>query len=805
MSRDPAGLEGTSEANPSEVNHNWVRLALSGSVRSDERACSYSAFLLSYLDEMSDADLKTSADEQFQNYQAWLASEANEPISKQVRRLRQRMLDDLEVMTHAQDRRTLLQKSFSSICTAGRTVGGTALKETALTASLAVSALTLPIRFVAKFGIGTFTRKKSKHRGAGFAEITGSKAGFGNWLGVAYQGIRVAAFSGNPYLLGIYALTATDLEAQILCRSNDTKSPRTQDFCNRYESLKKGEYEATQVGEKLGIQFRGKMLHLFDFRSDDRLNEKICEKGIAKQIRVGKRAKERLDADLAAQGITSGEVQVLAPDVGGCVSLRILNLSKIDFDRLSAQHEQIKDGLAYTIAMAPPSPSIEATQKTPAPEAPPPDFSKAEDVCRAVHIQKVLAVVNRSESIDQKMNILGVQANPKRFTKPQLRPVEVPAAHMVGTHSEILATGRNLILIMAPSEEQEAEFEALEPYYEDLKAQVDAERTKLKYLVKAKDYEECLARQEEIEFDYKGFSELNNSIQQFQVAQRIQEYEAMKKKVEQAGHSFMGYRLKLNWEVRDLKDLNDVRKVLQDPSVANLVLVSHGDPAGKIIDSRFNELPSIAFQEITPNLQSLNFFSCHSAKSAGSYEIEKAFSSQQSFHQVRYVGDVISSDLLEELNIAPVMGLKDYVESLDQKLYSALMGNVDVQMAHSKEMKAWERPKNCRIHFEGLHLKKGSFAIQVGQGWGGMISAGEEAQYRSVPCDELQAKPGEGPVRLYLINVNLVQKAVIENKQVKLIVQGTHGAVKNYQPVEARPAELGNDAKGFVRMRWDLN
>jgi hypothetical protein len=72
-------------------------------------------------------------------------------------------------------------------------------------------------------------------------------------------------------MLAFYGVTAIDLQASDVCRKDRPKTPRTQEFCKLYEDLKSREYEITNKGRKLGVRLGKKMLHTFDFRSDEYL------------------------------------------------------------------------------------------------------------------------------------------------------------------------------------------------------------------------------------------------------------------------------------------------------------------------------------------------------------------------------------------------------------------------------------------------------------------------------------------------------------------------------------------------------
>ena len=775
-------------------------LAESEEARGDTRACAYSSFLLSYLDQEDDVPLQSSFKQNYENYTDWLKTQSDQPFTKQERRLQNQILQDLSILAFSSEYRTHLQKTFEALCVVGRKTSGAAVKTVAMSASAVTSAMTLPLRFLAKIGIGIATRKESSGRGPGYLDLTGGKAGVGNWLSVVYEAIRVAFYSTNPVSFAVDGITSIDIQAQSFCRNDRPKTEREQSFCESYEKLKKGEYTATEEGRVLGVKLGNLFFRKFDFRSDSYLNPNICSYPLRKQFRVAKRAKTRLEYQLISEGIEKPDVLVIPGEIGGCISLRVQNLSPDDYKKLTLLGDSIIDGLAYALELKADAPSDSHPNATASPvPSPTPDYHTDDAICRAVYGLKIISEAERRKSLNTNFEVLQMMSNPGRFAKPNIQAVPMPDSLMVREPVSRLSSGRNIILIIAPTDDQRKEYEAIKPKWDEMGTEYRLLNKKLDYLGKGRDYDACMERQKFTHFDYLRYLELGDELRKIQVADRVQQYEAMLHQANHAGTVFLnhGDRLKLNWEIMDMKSLNDVHSLLQDISVQNLIVVSHGEENGKVVDARLNELPHVAFNTITPNLQSISFFSCHSKKAIDSYDLINTLSTQKSFHQIRYVGNVISAAFLEEANEAPVNALKSYIENVDERLYRDLVGNSRVQLTYAASLPSWQAPELCQIHFEGLKITKGAFNIKINRNWAGTYYPGEENQAKDFPCTWIT----NGANVINFENPSLTESSTLA---VEGVILSIDGGVKKGLKASPSIVKRRTEDSSIATLRWDF-
>jgi hypothetical protein len=825
-----------SRAQTRAAPQNWIDLAHSGNTRSDLQACAYSEFLQSYLRSLTDQEISASIEKSQASYQAEVGSD-DSPLDENEQKFRQQMLKDYAALTASGNPREGLSKTFQSLCTTGRTVGGDLLKSGQMTASVATSAITLPIRFVAKFGIGVFTRKTQTKRGPTYGEFSGTSGLFEDFGDVIYQSVRAVFFTGNPLLIGVYGIGAIDMNAQEFCKSLKPKSERQLSFCGRYASLKTTEFKISNVGSAGGAATGKFLLHTLDFRSNAAADFRICDKNFKKQIRIAKRARERIMDRMVSLGITTANVLVNPPELNGCVSLKIFNLDPVGLATLKKE-SGFEDGIPYTLALKVDGPTIGApdadgsTPAAPAPlsaplSAPPasatlteftptllaalaspspmptaiptptPDFHTDENICRAAYATSEYDYVSRGASLESKSELIQVAVSPSRFAKPTLEEFITDASKMRSEPVADFDSGKNLILIMAPTDQQLKEYNESLPHLKELEADLKARYKVLRWLEKSSSHAECLSRQAQVHFDYLGFLELKKTLSSITVASRIEEYKAMNKEAEKSGKSFLNlsHPLKLTWETRDMATLNDLRNALNDPLLENLVIVTHGEENGTIVDSRLNEVPSSAFSTLMPKLQSITFFSCHSIEAEKKYFLKDAFAKNESFQQIRTINHVISSDYLESHNQAPVMGLSDFLKQLDGKLYQNKIGNTRVQLAFQSKMKEPAASEVCSIHFQGLKISRGAFNAKLNGHWAGIYEAGEENSEHPFPCSWLLPQND-----LILENNSLAVKSAFNSANASASLSGKPIGTLN----DAHPVPKIRPNGDIVRLHWTL-
>jgi len=678
--------------------------------------------------------------------------------------VQKKVLRNLELLLAHNDPKGVVRNVLEGPCRVALAIGGTVVRTTGLIGSTATSAITLPVRFVAKFGIGAFTLKRTPEKGPSYSEFTGKSGGLGRLPGTAYQIARMVLDIGSVFTLARSIVFAIDAESARVCREVNDKNPNEARFCANYRKLKLGEFKATEVGEKLGISVGNTAVHVFDFRGDERLNVRVCEKSVKKQFRIARRARLRLEKNLRGAGRKDFAVEVIPPEIEGCVKLRVVTETEDEAEAIAFSSNGIVDGLAYDVV---PRDEVPA----PPPVVAAPDPVTDEEVCRYVHRTQVYQQEKRTQLHDLRAKTIQYAINPGRYAPLVFTPVETPDERLKKQPLSGVGTGRNVLVVMAPTPEQEAEYEEIRKSYEDLVKKLKRSKKKLRKLALSRDQAECLKRIDENGFNFTEFRDLTDAVNAIAVAKRIEEFKLTQKEARRAGKRVFFFRmLKRDWEFREARTLNEIRNVLTSPDVANVILLGHGEKNGRLLDTRNNELPVDLLEWVSPSVLSLSFFSCFSETSVANFQAEAMLLAQDSFHKLRYVGHVGASDFLEERKEAPLIGLSNFVEAVDRNLKNIATGSERVQTLGRARLTDYEAPKLCEARLEGAQLSTpGSFGLQVNSHWVGSVypESTDGLEFR-FPCSWLR----NGTNSASLTNNNRIEPSRLASDQVVLKING---------------------------------
>ena len=673
------------------------------------------------------------------------------------------------------------KEDLKNLCIGSMSLGGKWVRNISLTGSVTTSLATFPIRFVSKFGIGFFTRKATPNPGPGLGDYMGKTFSQAIWFSAYYQQALVVFFKANPWSIVSSTVVGMDLFLAQECSPQNPRREQIQKLCKIYAKIKRMAFEGTEAAEGPGVNAGNWALKFFDFRPDDTLNAGLCKTSPQHQIKIAKRAVERLALVFKKNSITDTKIQILAPQIHGCVSIHVS----------SSQAEKLKmkwiDGIVLRWNDKDPIELETVDDKT---------LSDDQKVCRYVHGLQVSRSMNREKKRSNDFQSVQAQINASRFAQLSLKSINTDPTLLQKDAGD--EKGRNIVLVISPHGiySDEEVNEAMK-YYKSLMKTRKLLVKKMNYLVdKTTDYEDCLQKQESEEhhFDAKAFDETNNAIANLSVASRMIELKQFMKQFKKVKRAWLpGRRLKQHWELVEMNTIDDIRTMVSDPHVKNLVIVSHGDSNGKVIDSGFNELPSLAFEWISPELLSLSFFSCHSSETANTYTLEESFKTQASTHPVRFLGHVNSSSIFESQNEVPTLALSSFIHDLDLALNraekaEALAGKVLPKQPSSSV-------NTCQITLEAASISKGSLGLTLNDHWiGSLYPHSIKQETFTFPC----SWKAKGKNSLYLQNFNLKEETSLMSDQFTITV-----GEKKYAP-ESVFKRKDQSLKG-ARFIWNEN
>jgi hypothetical protein len=260
-------------------------------------------------------------------------------------------------------------------------------------------------------------------------------------------------------------------------------------------------------------------------------------------------------------------------------------------------------------------------------------------------------------------DLLRVKFAPGSVAKPVATILATPADHLVALPgASAPPEGRNLIFSLEPPErvQKSAGLAAAQARYRALEAELRAMRPELEQFVAARTVDQCVARVKASGFDFDRFRKAALELGTLEWVQQIQDGA-------QASRILGGQlrHLRLHWELFRTTDLTVLYNALRSTQVRNVVIVSHAISEGKLVDSSFNEYPNGFFSDLSPTLQSLSVFSCHSDKVAAQYQLETQLSGAPTFHARRELILARGVNLLGIEDVVPMASAGHFLRTVD--------------------------------------------------------------------------------------------------------------------------------------------
>jgi hypothetical protein len=227
-------------------------------------------------------------------------------------------------------------------------------------------------------------------------------------------------------------------------------------------------------------------------------------------------------------------------------------------------------------------------------------------------------------------------------------------------------------------------------------------------------------------------------------------------------------KLKLDWELIETNNINDVYKTLTSESIGNVIIISHGKEDGFLVDSYGQEYPKAFFAELSPSLMSLNFYSCYSQDLVQLYDLKRKVSASPSFYKIRYLTSVSENNFFDSSSFAPVSAFSDYIRELDRYLDRSLKGAMAVQDEYGDELADYEQEEMCWLDVSDIRVEKGTYAVTLNGNYVGAFADHENYGDMFYPCRFLKTEKNS----LKIKNIVNAGGSVIKNlKTFKLWIE----------------------------------
>lgn len=401
-----------------------------------------------------------------------------------------------------------------------------------------------------------------------------------------------------------------------------------------------------------------------------------------------------------------------------------------------------------------------------------------ENVCSFLaNMKKNMIKSKKAQHMGQ---VYGLMLNPGYFAHPLRYDLEMDEDLVVKQSKETKGQLKNIIISLGPKEHIQKEIILngfMDEYKEESKRFGKMKNT-FKRMYSKKSLEKCEKLKKKKNFLWKEYKELKDKItphgvvNNYKHASYIQQHDLVANMVKQArGAIRLTKKTKLNWEIISANDINEVHKILRRSDLGNVVMVTHSYENGKkLVDANLNQYPSRYFNDISPSIMSLSFYSCHSQNVLDTYSLEQKFLETPSYHKKKHLFFVAENQLFGKSTYAPLTGFKDYLIKVDNYLFRSMQGNMLFQSLNSPELKEESEQEVCRVSLgKKLKVKKGTLTINVNRRFVGAIDIDTKKNSFEFPCSHLDRDDlGREDNIVYLHGINLLDKLKLDESKIEI-------------------------------------
>lgn len=185
-------------------------------------------------------------------------------------------------------------------------------------------------------------------------------------------------------------------------------------------------------------------------------------------------------------------------------------------------------------------------------------------------------------------------------------------------------------------------------------------------------------------------------------------------------------KLKLDWEVLYGVDIEDLRSILQDVNVRNIILIAHGNENGILFDYDRNPYPKSIFIGENQTVQSISIFSCYSEKAAKLYKLDSP--KIHSIYHQRYLFYLHDNyDILYKKGSIYSNGVGTFIQNIDHQL-ARLQQPEQVATERTNKLEQNNEAK-CTLKISGFHVHSGLFQLLLNRNWIGSLKHDHRANF----------------------------------------------------------------------------
>lgn len=684
--------------------------------------CEYVESAVKRIKNQREEDLKEELETEAQNLQALQNETSDEKLQQDLSYLSHQM----KSAAGQKSPKVTLTKALEKLCLGTVKPLVFASRGVSLGNSVLLNTATFPLASFVSFWNGVFSRKKTElgKRDDFIYRAFGPKKNVSSYLLgiIATEGTNFL-LTPNPALTVLNASIAIEMITNYRCFHVNRENEDQVKFCDTYADLKdfyhRGYEKSFKVGQKLQKLIDQKII-------EKRANyspEKFCGLSKKKQVKLAKHALTR-HTYLYQDPRISGIHVILPVHKNSCT--KILLYSENQENLASLKNEKtFLEGIEFIHLKKDTFPS---------------DLYFTTNDLKAMSFEDSLCY--EAETLYYNQFLASKMALTLDMLKSSLAPslLATPSSSKVIMTDELIRQGetqnlKNLIFSLAPSE---AERTLALKLKHERKETVKRIKRDYKQTINSKSFSNCKRTLIRREVDLNEFQDdlaRINEIAQEKSLQIQMEFEVIEKFFNKEQK-----HLKLDWELIHTNNLQDITAALQSKEVANIIIISHGKDSGHLVDSKGQELPREAFTNISPTIQSLNFYSCFSKKLIDLYALQTKMNSLPSYYKIRYLTNVSENEFMGETNFAPMSAFGYYLSQLDRYLFDASKGAHLLQQRFGTEFSVFQEEKQCQIDSSDVVIEKGSYALTLNEQMVGTMDESNTHGIISFPCSLLRAE-----------------------------------------------------------------
>jgi hypothetical protein len=566
---------------------------------------------------------------------------------------------------------------------------------------------------------GFFSRRKSKlnERNDFLIRAFGPKTNISRiFLSIISSEMGQLIIGNSPGLRVVNASILLEMINNFQCFNGHNFDTNLVSFCKTYGDLRdffhKGHEKIFKIGKRFQYLVDQKIIQTKRNISP----AEVCTYLPRKQVRIAKRVLQRYPHILEDSRIS--DVNIIPPiHKNSCTKILFFGKTAKDVESLEKEHKFL-EGIEVVIILKNSFPRTLLYTAEELRSLTPEDAYcyEAESVYYRNLVQDEFRVYS---------DLLKSAYAPSLLAHPTISEIKIDDKLLRKSH---LSNLRNIIFTVGPSEEEELEARDL---MEEKKKLLFEIKKNYRKTMNSGSFGSCKKIFQDLNINGNEFTEKIKRITELdndKVLKKTNEFQLLEKLFKKEEK-----RLHLKWELVRTNDLDQVFNSLKSTNFGHVIIVAHGRKSGHLIDNLGQEYPREVFTQISPTIQSINFYSCYSKKIVNLYQIKENLENIPGYYKIRYVSTVAENEFMDGTNLAPISAFGYYLNQVDRFLARSKRGALFLQTMFGHQLLPMEQNDICNLNASEIKILNGSYALILNDKFVGTIG-NNRASFLEYPC-----------------------------------------------------------------------